>query len=64
MNKVEQVMIQDLSNQIANLSADRAAWRARALVAENQLEELAEDAEDEDTTDDPGDDTDTEVNDE
>lgn len=60
MATVEQMIIQDLSNQIAALTADRSAWRARAMSAEEQLEELANAAEGED----PGDDKDTEVNDE
>lgn len=63
MNTVEQLMIQDLSNQVANLAADRSAWRARALVAESLLEEL-DGAEGAEESDDPGDDKDTEVNDE
>lgn len=53
---VDQVVIQDLSNQISSLSTDRSFWRARALLAEQKLAEL-EDAEDEA----PGDDVNTEV---
>lgn len=60
MNQVEQVMIQDLTQQVANLTVDRAAWRARALVAEEQLEQLQDDAEAEESA---GDDTNDEVND-
>lgn len=61
MNQVEQVIIQDLTQQVANITVDRAAWRARALIAEEQLEELQEDAEAEESA---GDDMDNEVNDE
>lgn len=60
MNQIEQVMLQDLTNQVANLTADRAAWRARALVSEAALEEIA--AAEGDAEDGPGDDEDTEVN--
>jgi hypothetical protein len=57
MATLEQVMLDDLSNQIASLTADRSGWRARALLAEKQLEELAQAAQDESS----GDDLDTEV---
>lgn len=59
-NLVHQVMIQDLTSQIANITSDRSAWRARALVAEQRLQELAE-AESEESD---GDDMNTEDKDE
>jgi len=46
---MEGMVINDLAQQIAAISVDRAAWRARATAAEQQLgiasEEIAEEKE-------------------
>lgn len=36
------MVVQDLAEQVASISVDRAAWRARAVVAERALAEMAE----------------------
>lgn len=45
---MEGLVIQDLAEQVAALSVDKAGWRARALAAESQLQALKEETEDED----------------
>ena len=39
---MEGMVIQDLSQQIAQISVDRSAWSARAKIAEHLLEEAQE----------------------
>ena len=37
---MEGMVIQDLANQVAAITVDRAGWKARALKAEETLESL------------------------
>jgi len=46
---MEGMVINDLAQQVAAAAVDRAAWRARAIKAEEQLAAIAADEDDEGT---------------